>query len=227
MKRLCHVSGAGVLVLGLAVMVTPAQQFSNAFSFALPPDDSLASACFPTCPFGPVSAQDAVTVDGSGPSSIHGSPIRFFGVNLVADGAFPPPSKASFFAARLRKMGVNLGRFHHVDHPWSAWSLFAGAPSTRVINETARGMFEYMLARLREQGIYSNVNLHVGRTFRAADGIPDADSLNDICKAINSFDPAFLALCRRMGGQPICAQNAYVKMMRMVREQSGREFMIA
>ena len=44
-----------------------------------------------------------------------GQPVRFFGVNFAFGASFPDPPDAARIAKRLRRLGVNLVRLHHLD----------------------------------------------------------------------------------------------------------------
>jgi hypothetical protein len=171
-----------------------AQNFSGGFNYYFPPADTASSRFIPRFSRPPLTDQDFVTIDQNGHFSVRGSPIRFFGANLVADGAFPTASKAWFIAGRMRKMGFNLVRFHHMDNPWSAGSLFEQGWTTRQLNPLTLDRLENILAELKKNGIFADVNLHVGRTFTSMDGLPDTDSLQDYGKGINYFDPWVLEL---------------------------------
>ena len=87
------------------------QNFSGGFSFILPVNDSLPQRFLPSFPAKMIVEADRVTASG-GQFITNGKPIKFWGVNIVAAGAFPPKDKAAAIAAHLRKMGVNLVRFH-------------------------------------------------------------------------------------------------------------------
>jgi hypothetical protein len=193
----------------LFVHHAPAQSFTGGFMFSLPGDDSTTARFLPSFPLKSLTPQDFVSIDVNGHFSVRDAPIRFFGVNLVSDGAFPSSADAGNVAGRMRKMGINLVRLHHMDNPWSALSLFAGQSSTRVINESVRDRMEFLLSKLRENGIYANINLHVSRTFKTTDGIPEADSLKDFGKYINYFDPYVLMLDKEFARQLLTHMNPY------------------
>jgi hypothetical protein len=170
------------------------QNFSGGFRFYFPPDDAGSTRFVPSFPRSPLTESDFVTVDLNGHFSVRGIPVRFFGANLVGDGAFPTPLDSWYIAGRLRKMGFNLIRFHHMDNPWGGGSLFVQGHTTRQLNPATLDNLESILAQLKENGIYADINLHVSRTFNALDGLPDTDSLQDYGKGINYFDSAVLTL---------------------------------
>ncbi len=59
---------------------------------------------------GFVKVENGHFVDGKG------SGIRFFGTNLTFSSAFPDKKTAIMIAGRLKKLGMNVVRFHHMDN---------------------------------------------------------------------------------------------------------------
>jgi hypothetical protein len=187
-----------------------AQSFTGGFTFALPAADTFAVPFLPSFPKRPIAAGEFVGIDGDGHFSAGGKRIRFFGTNCVADGAFPAQQDAWFIAGRLRKMGYNLVRLHHLDNGWTATgSMFGGALSTRSLDPVNLDKFERFVAELKANGIYVNVNLHVGRTFTKADGVPDADSLKEFGKGYTFFDPILVALQKEYARELLTHSNPY------------------
>lgn len=208
------VSRGSKLAIYLVVMVfviqsTFAQSFTSGFSFYLPPQDTTGSIFLPRFPMRVIADDELNTVDADGHFSIKGKPVRFFGTNFVADGAFPTKSKAWFIAGRLRNMGFNLVRFHHLDNPWSTQSIFEWGKDTRHLNPTTLDRLENLIAELKKNGIYVNMNLHVSRTFRAQDAVPDYDSLPEFSKAVNYFDPLHQSLHKEYAKQLLTHVNPY------------------
>jgi len=58
---------------------------------------------------GFVTIRDGHFVDGKGER------VRLLGSNLTFAGGFPPKEDAPKMAARMRKLGMNVIRFHHID----------------------------------------------------------------------------------------------------------------
>ena len=104
-------------------------------------------------------------------------PVRFFGMNVAFSGNFPAEADAPRIAKRLRKLGVNLVRLHHMDSspdrdPSNAGSTLTTQPYP-TLNSIAITRLRRFMDALKAEGIYVNVNLHVGYTFRpAVDGVP-------------------------------------------------------
>ncbi|NOY76793.1 MAG: glycoside hydrolase family 5 protein, partial [Calditrichaeota bacterium] len=164
-----------------------AQNFSGGFSFYLPPQDTTTQRFLPAFPAHLLQPDAFVEIDADGHFSVQGKRIRFFGTNAVTGGAFPNKSKAWFVAGRLRKMGFNLVRFHHMDNHWSTESLFIRGQGTRHLNPVTLDRLEKFIAELKRNGIYADINLHVSRTFETIDGVPDASRWYLACKGNDTF----------------------------------------
>ena len=198
----------GFILLGWSAILY-SQNFSGGFNFYLPPQDFTSQKFLPYFPPQPIAANDFVTIDAAGHFAVQNRPLRFFGVNCGADGAFPVTSKAWFIAGRLRKFGFNLIRFHHLDNPWSQESLFEWGRDTRHLNPVTLDRMENFLAELKKNGIYANMNLHVSRTFNFRDGVRNADSLAEYAKGVTYFDPQLIALQKEYAKQLLTHVNPY------------------
>jgi hypothetical protein len=121
-------------------------------------------------PIGPTSQ---ATVDANGHFVANGQRVRFLGVNFAGDSPFMPTNKADAVAARLAKFGVNGVRFHHMDAPWAYNGGLLAYTSTKSTNFNASQLekVHYVVSRLKAHGIYSDINLLVGREYRAGDGL--------------------------------------------------------
>lgn len=102
--------------------------------------------------------------------------VRFFGVNMAFGANFPEPADAARIAKRLRKLGVNLVRMHHMDtspdaNPENARSLLTTGPYP-TLNPISVQRLRGFLDAFKAEGVYVNLNLHVGYTFR-----PDVDKI--------------------------------------------------
>ena len=113
------------------------QSFSGGFPFLLPARDTLESSWLPDFNQHAIGAADRIGTDTKGNFTRAGQPYRFWGVNIVAAAAFPQQQQSPWIAGRLRKMGVNLVRFHHIDNGWwygDAGTLFERSKGTRILN---------------------------------------------------------------------------------------------
>ena len=106
--------------------------------------------------------------------------VRFFGVSIAFGANFPDPDNgdAVRIAKRLRRMGINLVRLHHMDSvpdPVGDNSVFNSTLTVGPypsFNENGLKRLRAFLNALANEGIYVDLNLHVGYPFR-----PDADQV--------------------------------------------------
>ena len=127
--------------------------------------------------------------------------LRLFGVNLSFGANFPEPAQARDLARDLRKLGMNAVRLHHLDslpsdYPDAPISILTSGPFPTFSDEAVtrlRGLIEALAA----EGLYVNLNLHVGYRFRPrVDGLPDLDGGQDrpaLSAPIHLYDPRLLA----------------------------------
>ncbi len=195
-------------------LLISAQSFDGGFNFNLPWNDSTSQKFLPKFPIVSIQQNNFVSVDIDGNFSSGGKKIKFWGTNAVGDGAFPQKNNAPQIAGRMRKVGINLVRFHHIDNPWSSYSLVPGSySSSRDLDKNNLDLMENFIAQLKANGIYINMNLNVSRKFHPMDGIPDADSLNnystDYLKGLTLFDPYLITLEKEYAQQLLTHVNPY------------------
>ena len=202
-------SGFWLLTSSFASAQSPAT-----FPFVLPWDDASktvvdVSALNPT----PAGANGAIVARNGHFYDGKGRRVRFIGVNMAADNAFPTHENADKIAARLHKFGVNIVRLHHTDANWSHPNLFDPKfPDTQHLDKEALDRLDYFVAALKKNGVYSNVNLHISRTFTAADGVADADKLPFAAKQANYFDARLIELQKLHAKKLLDRVNPYTKM---------------
>jgi hypothetical protein len=191
------------------VQVSKPQSFDNGFSFHMPYDDSTTVNFLPKFPQKSITEKSYVSTDSSGNFIVKGEPYRFFGVNLTTRGAFPTKEDAPYIAGRMRKFGINLVRFHHIDNPWSNGSLFHNIEGTRDFNQNLLDRLDYFISQLKENGIYVNMNLNVSRTFEEQDGVVHADSLHRYGKGVTQFDTTLIRLQKEYAKKLLGHVNPY------------------
>ncbi len=142
-----------------------------------------------------------------------GTRVRFLGTNLVGQGAFPTHADADKVAARMAKLGINLVRLHHMDNPgWGPHSNLWDAKfaDRQHIDPEQLDRLDYLIAQLKQNGIYVNINLHVSRQFTPADGFPESVSkLPDFDKRVDEFDPRMIALQKNFARDLLTHVNPY------------------
>ncbi len=128
--------------------------------------------------------------------------VRLFGISLSSAANFPLEADAPRIAKRLRKMGFNAVRLHHLDSILSddevkpRGILTTGAFPT--FNATAINRLRVFIDALKAEGIYVNLNLHVGYTFRpAVDGVTPlspGEQMPFASHPLHLFEPKMISL---------------------------------
>jgi hypothetical protein len=163
----------------------------------------------------PAGARGAIIVrDGQFVTANDGQRIRFWGCNLSSDEAFVDAATADRLARRLAQGGVNVARLHHLDNPWSVnsgGSLWKPGSTDRVhIDPQQLDRLHRVVAALKAQGIYSNVNLKVSRTLTAADGFPESiTAAPGFQKRLDYFQERIVELQKDFARQLLAPKNPY------------------
>lgn len=138
------------------------------FDFVIPDTDSLSNDI--DMSFLNESAAGAsgfVTVKNGHFIDGKGGRIRFFGTNLTFGSCFPDRKTAVKIAARLRKLGMNVVRFHHMDNqsaPNGIWDQ-----DRKNLDPGQLEKLDWLIYQLRIHGIYTNINTHVSYTYPGMD----------------------------------------------------------
>jgi hypothetical protein len=154
-----------------------------------------------------------VAADANGHFVVNGQRIRFLGVNFAGDSPFMPTNNADAVAARLAKFGINAIRFHHMDASWAYnGGLLAYTSTTSTnFNPVNLDRVHCVVSRLKAHGIYSDINLLVGREYRTGDGLgPEVTGMDwkDAHVLGYFYDPA-LALHKDYATKLLTPTNRY------------------
>jgi Carbohydrate binding domain/Secretion system C-terminal sorting domain len=208
MKSISNLILTSLLLLSISAN---SQSFSGGFNFNMPPYDSVTTGYLPNFPAHTITNADRVT-SLNGHFYANGQRMRFWGVNCVAGGALPPTDKAQQIAGRMRKMGINLVRLHHLDNPnWGGdlTSLILNTAGTRSLNPITVDRLDKFISQLKSQNVYINMNLNVSRTFQVIDGVAGADSMPNFGKEVTLFDPYLETLQKEYAQQVLTHINPY------------------
>ncbi len=81
---------------------------------------------------------------------------------------------------------------------------------TRSMNPEQLDRLDYLVYQLKQNGIYIDFNLNVGRVYKSGDGVQDY-SLIGVAKAITYFDPRLVELQKEYARQLLTHENPYTK----------------
>ncbi|MFH1717325.1 MAG: hypothetical protein ABIF19_08250 [Planctomycetota bacterium] len=138
----------------------------------------------------------------------NGQRFRIWGINFTAASCFPSRQDAPVVAAHLARFGINCVRFHFLDSNWSGGLFVKGRDDTRALDPRQLDRLDYFIAELKMRGIYTNLNLNVGRNYRKGDGVKDYDYLG-LAKVINYFDDHVQMLHKEYADQLLTHHNPY------------------
>lgn len=147
----------------------------------------------------PLTAADRISVKNGHFVNTRGERVRFWGVNFAFGANFPEQKDAARIAKRLRRLGVNLVRLHHMDtspdaDPTLCRSILTTGPYP-TFNPIAIARLRAFLSALKAEGIYVNLNLHVGYLFRPdVDQVPGPAPLPTHSKPLHIFYPRMIDL---------------------------------
>ncbi len=149
------------------------------------------------------------------PNTADDERVRFFGTNNSFAGNFPEQADAARIAKRLRKLGINLVRLHHMDttpdwNPNDANSLLTIGPYP-TLNQVTVPRLRTFLDALKAEGIYVNLNLHVGYEFRPdidnVPPMPNGRAIPTYSKPLHIFHPRMIELQKQYARAVIDALN--------------------
>lgn len=176
---------------------------------------------------GFVQVRDGHLVTGDGRR------FRCWGVNLAGwtpgSALLPPKASSEAFAVELARLGVNCVRFQFLDLPdvqrpvpgeggdgtsaepmayTPAGLIDARRGDTRTFDAAQLDRMDYLVAQLKAHGIYIDLNLNVGRTYKAGDGVPDY-ALIGAAKAMTDFGPEIIQREKEYARDLLTHRNPY------------------
>ena len=114
--------------------------------------------------------------------------VRFFGVDCTATACFPTHEVATRAAAHLRRLGVNLVRFHFMDKGTAPIGLLI--QKSDALDPAQLDRLDFFVAELAKNRVYANINLHVARRYPGLDGV--AAQRFEFGKMLDRFYPPFI-----------------------------------
>ena len=134
-----------------------------------------------------------------------GKRLRLLGTNLCFQGPFPDKEHAPAIAGHLRKLGFNIIRFHHIDGrpaPRGLWLHDYSAFDPEQLDK-----LDWLIYQLKEHGIFTNLNLHVSRTYQ---GIPkDCPRAFRYGKGLDNFYPEYIQSQKGYAKRLLSHRNPY------------------
>ena len=114
------------------------------------------------------------------------------------------------WAATLARFGVNCVRLHFLDLAAPRGLIDDARDDTRSFNADQLDRLDFWIAELKKRGVYTNLNLNVGRSYKAGDGVKDADKIR-WAKGLTLYDPRLIELQKDYAKQLLTHYNPYTK----------------
>lgn len=142
----------------------------------------------------------------------NGQRARFFGTNLGGADVAPVKPIARVLAQRFAKYGANMIRLHSLDGRSTNLINYADGTSQNLNPETLDRM-DYLIAQLKQQGIYIYMDLLDYRMFRSADGVRHGDDFTHnwagSMKGASIFDKRMIELQKDYATKLLTHRNPY------------------
>ena len=190
-------------LLSVGPPAAPAPTLPQPVDWATLGDSVIDHSHFLTAPAGKngrLRAAGGRIVDGNGDR------VRFWGMNVTGPACTPGREDADFLAMTFARLGINRVRFHHLDASWG--QIFPPGDTTRELDPAALGRLGYFVAALKAKGIYSNLNLNVGREYRPGDGVKGHATLG-YAKGPTFYNPHLIALQKAYARQLLTWENPH------------------
>lgn len=143
-----------------------------------------------------------------------GSRIRFWGVHLTdwSPGSIllPPKQDIPLWARTLARYGVNCVRLHFLDLAAPRGIIDGTRDDSRSFDPQQIDRLDFLVAELKNRGIYVDLNLNVGRSYKAGDAVPDYDKIR-WAKGLILFDPRLIELQKEYARQLLTHFNPYTR----------------
>jgi hypothetical protein len=141
-----------------------------------------------------------------------GKRIRFWGVHLTdwsrGSVLLPPKEDAPMYAAALARFGVNLVRLHFLDLAAPRGIVDSTRNDSRSFDAQQLDRLDFLVSELKKRGIYCDLNLNVGRSYKAGDGVQDFDKIQ-WGKGLTLFDPRLIELEKEYARNLLTHVNPY------------------
>ena len=143
-----------------------------------------------------------------------GTRMRLWGVNIAdwTKGSVQIPAKEQsvFYAKILARLGFNCVRLTFLDFFCPRGLIDSNRKDTRKFDPEQLDKLDFWIAELKKNGIYTDLNLLVGRTFKENDGVTDYNHIG-WAKYVSYFDPRLIQLQKEFAEELLTHYNPYIQ----------------
>jgi hypothetical protein len=196
------------LILSALLACAPALSSAEMFPFVMPWDDASPTIVDLSGWNEKPAGRDGFVTVKDGHLYAGGKRLKIFGVNLCFGANFPDKEAAPKVAARMAKLGVNCVRFHHMDMQTTPGGIFA--KDGKTLDPERLDRLDFLIAKLKEHGIYADLNLHVSRTHPDRPKAEKAGN-SDFDKGVDNFSSEMIRLQKEYARMLLSHVNPYTK----------------
>ena len=142
-----------------------------------------------------------------------GTKVKFWGTNFNGVGCFPEHDYAKVLARRLAKLGINLVRMHQLDSEWHSPNIFQYNRGPRAtdghLDPESMDRLDYLIKCLKDEGIYTYMDMFTYRRFRSDEGVENAAGLKDAGKPYCLFSRKLIDLQKELATELWTHVNPY------------------
>ena len=109
---------------------------------------------------------------------------------------------------RWRAYGINMVRLHFLDLPAPRGIIDSTRNDSRSFDAQQLDRLDFQIAEFKKRGIYVDLNLNVGRSYKAGDGVQDFDKIQ-WGKGLTLFDPRLIELQKEYAQNLLTHVNPY------------------
>jgi hypothetical protein len=120
----------------------------------------------------------------------------------------PPKEDIPMWANSLARFGVNCVRLHFLDLPAPRGIIDGTKDDSRSLDAQQLDRLDFLVSELKSRGIYVDLNLNVGRSYKAGDGVRDYDKIR-WGKGVILYDPRLIELQKEYARQLLTHRNPY------------------
>lgn len=162
----------------------------------------------------PAGKEGFIRVQGGHLVKPNGKRIRFWGVHLTdwsrGSVMLPPKEDAPVWAGALARYGANCVRLHFLDLAAPRGIIDSSRADTRAFDPQQLDRLDFLVAELKKRGIYVDLNLNVGRSYKEGDGVADHDRIR-WGKGLVLYDPRLIELQKQYARQLFTHLNPYTE----------------
>jgi len=160
----------------------------------------------------PAGKDGFIRVEGGHFVKPDGKRIRFWGVHFTdwsrGSVELPPKEDTPMWASTLARFGVNIVRLHFLDLAAPRGIIDSTKEDSRSFDPQQLDRLDFEIAEFKKRGIYVDLNLNVGRSYKGGDGVQDYSRIQ-WGKGLTLYDQRLIELEKEYARNLLTHKNPY------------------